>query len=173
MSKPSPDHAVPTACAVSVIMQRSDPQQSRWGLAQWTLIGIVAGQTAAEGRGTRTCVRSEDGVEQYLYTGFSLPLYRDGAESYWYNLVGQTPSLFVACREGESGELEPFAVSANYDEAGAYMEADDTVYSTPMPPEIYQWIEQYVAQHFRPQERKKRKRENWSDEPGRSSFDRN
>ena len=65
----------------------------------------------------------------------SIYLFRDAAESYWYNLVGREPSLCVVCRPGNDIELEPFAVTANYDEAGAYMEADDTVFSAPLPPE--------------------------------------
>ena len=36
----------------------------------------------------------------------------------------------------------------------------------PIPPEIYQYLEKFVVSHFVPQERKKRKRKNWSETPG-------
>ena len=41
-----------------------------------------------------------------------------------------------------------------------------TLTAVPVPPEIYQYLEKFVVSHFVPQERKKRKRKNWSETPG-------
>ena len=90
-------------------------------------------------------------------------LYRDGAESYWHNLVGQHPSLFVICRADGKGEIAPFAVTADYDEAGAHMEADDTVFAVPIPPEIHRWIEEYVIANCHPTPPVKRQRKRWTE----------
>jgi len=150
---------------VSLVLARDEVQVGRWRAPSWRVLGVVAGAASepggSEGEAAARHILSEDGQPAYLWSGFTLQLYRDSTESYWHNLLGRQPSLFVICRADEAGELEPWAVSANYDEAGAYMEADDTVLSASMPPEIYRWIEQYVVKYFRPVERKVRKRRDW------------
>ena len=42
------------------------------------------------------------------------------------------------------------------------MEVDDRVYATSIPAEVYRQIEEFVVQHFVPEEKKVRKRKNWS-----------
>ena len=163
MTLPNENTLSPTQFPVAVIMQRQQIQHGRWAVPRWELLAVVAGAIATQ-ETEKTLVRSEQGREQYLWTGFRVELYKDSAESYWYNLVGKQPSLFVICRPDEDGELAPYAVSANYDEAGAHMEADDTVFSAPMPPEIFQWLERYVREHYVPQTPRKRKRKNWVQE---------
>jgi hypothetical protein len=151
----------PDQFPVSVILRQKQIRQGRWTVSGWELVGVVAGEAVAGGKIEKTPVRTDDDEEQFLWSGFVLQLYKDSAESYWYNLVGKTPSLFVMCRPGDDDEMVPFVVSANYDEAGAYMEADDTVFSAPMPPEVYQWLERYVVANYTPQEPYKRKRKRW------------
>lgn len=148
---------------VSVIMAREEVEVGMWSTPRWTVVGVVAGlQTPGEEEANGRVIHSQDGRVEYLWSGFVVRLFKDATESYWYNLVGKQPSLFVVCREDVAdGSLIPFVVSANYDEAGAYMETDGAVYSTPMPPEVYRWLEEYVVANFRPVERKARKRENW------------
>ncbi len=154
---------------VSIIMQREMVTHGRWRLPKWQAVGIVAGEQVAADVDEKILIHSEQGCEQYLWQGYSLTLYKDGAESYWYNLMGKFPSLFVICHAEEDGELVPFSVTANYDEAGAHQESDDTVFSIPIPPEIYQWLEHYVVENYIPQEKKKRKRTRWKEE---AAFDR-
>lgn len=161
---------------VSVIMERERIQHRNWVVPRWRLVGVVAGQQVAEQNPGSTLVHDDDGREQLLWTGFRLRLYRDSAESYWYNLVGRQPSLFLICREDPEGDLVPFMVTANYDEAGAHMEADDQVFSAPIPAEIRDWLEQYVMNNYRPEPPKKRKRKNWTEEATRGQapgFERN
>lgn len=157
-----------TCFPVSVILERRPAKDAApWSRPQWDVVGVVAGEQLSADEAGPVLVHSQEGCDQFLHTGYAVRLHRDSAESYWYNLVGQSPSLFVVCRENDDGDPEPFVVTANYDEAGAYMEADGIVYSTPVPPEIYQWLERYVVENFKPAERKKRKRENWFGESER------
>jgi hypothetical protein len=157
-----------TCFPVSVIVERRPANDAApWARPQWGVVGVVAGEQLSAGEEGPVLVHSHDGCDQFLHKGYAVRLYRDSAESYWYNLVGRSPSLFVVCRENDDGDLEPFLVTANYDEAGAYMEADGIVHSTPVPPEIYQWLERYVVENFQPAERKKRKREKWFEESER------
>lgn len=149
---------------VALLMERRQIQQGYWILPHWQLLGVIAGNSLAGKDLGRVAVHSENNCEQFLWTGFGLRLFKDSAESYWYNLVGKTPSLFVVCRTDTKYELAPFIVTADYDEAASHMEADDTVFSAPMPPEIYPWLEQYVVANYQPREKKKRKRKSWLEE---------
>jgi hypothetical protein len=156
---------------VGVLMeQQRSSGVNRWSVPTWEAVAVIAGEHLAAAGDGGSPVRDGEGDPQRLWPGFEVTLFRDSADAYWYNLVGKHPSLFVICRAGETGDLEPFLVTANYDEAGAYMEADDTVYAVPIPPEIYRWLERFVIEHNVPQEpEKKRRRVKWA---GDSAFER-
>ena len=148
-----------TEIPVSIIMQRENARHGRWSYARWSVLGIVAGDVTSSEVIKRTLIHCDDDRQEYIWRGFTLELFKDGAESYWYNLVSENPSLFVVCREEEEGGMTPVLVTANHDEANAYLEADDMVYSVPIPPEVYQWLERFVVQNYVPEEKKKRKRQ--------------
>ena len=152
---------------VAVIMQRAQVQQGPWSVPSWSATSVVAGEhLVGKGAGC-TLVHEDEGDAQFLWSGMTLELYRDQAEAYWYNLTSDSPSLFVICHESPEGELTPFQVTADRDSAAVCLESDDQVFALPVPPEIYQALEQFVVQHFVPEERKKRKRKNWSESPQR------
>lgn len=148
---------------VAVIMQRTEVRRGQWSVPSWSAVSVVAGEHLAGKGPGRTAIRETDSDAQFLWSGLSLLLYRDLAEDYWYNLTGEKPSLFVICHETPDGELTPFRVTADHDSAAVCLESDDQVFAVPIPPEIYQRIEQFVVTHFVPSERKKRKRKNWSE----------
>jgi hypothetical protein len=146
---------------VSVILARHTVGRDGWSVPSWRVVGVVAGEhlPAGEARGVRLTTGSE---EQFLWGGLRLELYRDATESYWSNLMGQTPSLFVLCTQREDGLLEPIAVTADMHEACSGVEGDHNVFAAPVPPEVYQQIERFVVEHHRPQQRRKRKRIDWT-----------
>lgn len=149
---------------VSVIMQRGAVEHRGWQSARWEAVGVVAGENIDQEM-QRTLVWADQHNKQYLWSGFTLELFKDNAESYWYNLVSSQPSIFVVCRPEEDDEEEqiaPFLVTAAYDEADAYLETDDMVFAVTIPPEIHTWLERYVIENYVPRERKKRKRKNWT-----------
>lgn len=150
--------------AVSIVLERRELQRGRWSFTDWRVVGVVAGQAFAEDEPKAALVHSDGQSRQYLWSGFHLTLYRDSAESYWYNLVGKQPSLFVICAPRAGHEMAPLVVSANYGEAAGFMETDAKVFATPMPPEVYRWLEDYVLNNYDPQEPKKRQRRKWVDD---------
>lgn len=150
---------------VRVLMRRSEDERSRWGIPRWELLAVLSDpEPPAEVQ--RRVVHEAEGQRDFEWTGLRVYLFRDAAESYWYNLVGREPSLFVICRPGDHIELEPFAVTANYDEAGAYMESDETVFSAPLPGAFVPELEEFVMTHYRPVEPRKRRRRDWAEEAG-------
>lgn len=136
-----------------------------WGLAEV----VLRAEGDSGGREKTTVVESDD-VNRYFWTGFELNFYRDGGESYWHALVGQQQQIYVVCQDDEEDEMAPLLVTADYDEAMAYQEADDTVLSAAMPAEIYQVLERFVLENYAPEQKKRRKRKQWhsqeqTDEP--------
>lgn len=165
--KTSPGGAfAPDQAPVSILLERCRLQRGRWPFVDWQVVGAVAGQKFAGDELKCTLAYDNGQSRLYLWSGFYLTLYKDSAESYWCNLVGEQPSLFVICAPRDDYELAPLVVSADYHEAAAYMETDVKVFATPIPPEIYRWLEDYVLANYVPQEPKKRRRFKWAEDSG-------
>lgn len=146
---------------VSVVLERTIDKTKKWVLPHWKGFAVVCGENINQVSDNVTI--HDDGVNtRFLWSGLVVHLYKDGSEGYWYNLLSETPYLFIIC-EGEQGDkqVEPAFVTANQDEATGYMEADRLVLSVPMPDEICRILERYVITHYIPQEKKKRKRREW------------
>ena len=146
---------------LSLVVERCEVQVGRWTTPRWKVLGVVAGAHLTVEQASGLDIATGVDCTCRVWTDLEITLYKDGAESYWHNLLSENPSLFVICRDDEYDELQPCVVTADQNEAAAYMEADDVVLAASMPPEIYQWVEHFVVQHFQPQERKKRKPKNW------------
>ncbi len=145
---------------VGVIMQRTNIEGNPWLDARWTAKGIIV-QEDMPARVTRRRIKEDGPLCQYLWTGFDITLYIDQAESYYHNLMMNTPGIFVVCRMNAKDEPEPFLVTASCDEANAYVETDEVAYSVAFPPEFYEWIERFVLQHYVPEKKVKRKLKSW------------
>ncbi len=146
---------------VAVVLEKKLVQGKGWCVPQWNVVGVVAGEHSAGDISEPVPVRDED--DRYLWGGYRLNLYLDCCESYWHNLTGELPSLFVVCTETEDGVLQPLIVTADGLEASASTEGDDKVFRAPIPPDIYLRIEKFVVENYVPRQRKKRKRRNWTE----------
>ena len=90
---------------VSAVMESTRSKRGPWHVPVWRLIGFVAGQYVSGDSPQRLPVHTGEGQTQWLWTGLNVALFRDSAESYWYDLVGRRPSLFLVCREHAEGDL--------------------------------------------------------------------
>lgn len=146
---------------VSIMVDYQATPDNRWQAGHWRVSGLVAG---GQGEGVRqTPLHADAGQQQTLWTGFNVELHKDEAESYYFNIVSDTPRTFVICTLNDNGPLQPLIVTLSYDEAASYLESDDIVESVAMPAELYRWVEQFVLENYLPQKKKKRKRENWKE----------
>jgi len=163
------DTTIPDRFQVAVVLSRK-PSQNRWLSHSWSVRGVVVHNddsiTEAQGR----CVRSDDdGSAEFLWGGIPLRLYKDQAESYYYNLMAPEPALYVILRPQtetgpQPGAPYPVAVTLSFDEANAAVETEDDARPTPMPGEIYRWVERFVLEHYVPERPVKRKRKNWKED---------
>ena len=162
---------------VSVVLERRIARVGPWSQVQWEAVAAVAGEEVVGERGAATLVHEDDECRRYLWPGLVIELYRDGCESYWYNLLSERPSLFVVCFERDEEdddeiELIPAIVTASQDEANAHLESDDPVYTVPMPEKVVEWVERFVVENYEPEVKKKRKRQDWTAGSERSERDR-
>jgi hypothetical protein len=158
MTKPSSeqDGVLADRMRLSVITAREPVANNPWITERWRVTGVIVSSVSKTGR--MPIYAGPDGTH-YLWPGFELRLYPHESESYYRNLLGDVPSVYVVCQVDESGELIPVETSADYAEAGARREAGDEVAPVSMPPEVYRWVEAFVAKHYVPEETKtKRKR---------------
>jgi len=154
--------ATPAYFPVSVIME-SRPSTSIWQDLSWDAVGVCSAIERAREEASSNDVKiiKRGEIEQLIYDNLKLRLFLDECESYYHNLMSPNPGCFVIAREDSKGRPVPFLVSLSFDEAHAYQEGDDLVYSVPIPTELYRWLEAYVIEHYAPMMRKKRKRKNW------------
>ena len=153
---------------VRVLMRRTEIEHKGWVTPRWAVLAVLPDPEPPAARRRRTVHEGGDGID-FEWTGLEVALFRDAAETYWFNLVGREPSLFVICRAGEDIDLEPCLVTASHDEAGAHMETDDAVFAAPLPDALGPRLEAFVMAHYRPQPPRRRQRRNWTagddDEP--------
>ena len=145
---------------VSVILERR-AATSPWVEFVWSATGITVGghADAAEPH----LVREDQDRALYLVGGLDVVLHVDECESYYYNLVSDTPRAYVLAHSaGDGAQPEAFHVSMSFDEAHAYLEGDDEVYAVDVPAELYKWTEAYVIANYFPEKKKKRKLRDWS-----------
>lgn len=149
------------AFPLSLVLEYRRNDANAWSSGCWQVIAALAGQLGATRSGNTVTMHRDNDGEQVLCGGYQLQLHRDDAESYYCNLMGRRPSLFVVCREEDGQRPRPTLVTASYGEAASYTEVDDNVYAVPIPPQIYRRIEAYVLEHYVPQKPRKRKRDDW------------
>lgn len=140
----------------------SKPSSSPWLEVSWDAVGIC-GIKEPDKHSTEKRIKQGD-QEQCIYSHLTLRLFLDECESYYHNLMSPKPSCFIVAREDEENNSTrpiPFLVTMSFDEAHAYHEGDDLVYSVPIPAELYPWIEAYVINNYSAEKRKKRKRKDW------------
>jgi hypothetical protein len=155
------DTASRLSIPVAVVLERKVNPDSRWGYPTWRAHAVIAGEGIARPGGD-SVIDLDNETRRTIHTGFTLDLYKDGSEGYWYNLLSDEPCLFVICEGDYSAtEIQPMHVTANQDEANGHLESEDIVLPVPMPAEITALLERYVISHYRPEARRKRKRRDW------------
>jgi len=139
---------------VGVVMARQ-PLTSNWASFTWEARGVVGSDAAAPGQ--RVLIEDEC-ARQVLFDGFAIELHRDEAEGYYLNLNAPQPKVFVMWRmHGE--EPRPHSVTVSYHEAARLLDAGEQVDAVAMPAAMAHWVAGFVEQHYRPEPKKVRKRD--------------
>jgi len=145
---------------VAVVMRR-ERIDNRWQPWRWVLDEVMLQQ---EGFGTAPrLLHRTDASERWLHPGLRVELFRDDAEGYHLNVTTSAPCWFVLWRMEEEATVcdepipRPVAVSLSYNDAGRWLDAQESVEQVPAPPEIVDWVRAFAEEHYLP-EPKRRKR---------------
>jgi hypothetical protein len=157
MSEPRPCRQV----AVIMRRERIDGPMARWQPWRWVLADVVDDDAAFGAE--PLLLRKDDREERWLHPGFTAELFRDDAEGYFLNATTDAPCWFVLWRMQEQGQdgAEPMAVpcevTLSYNDAGRWLDAQETVEQVPAPDVVVQWIRAFANTHM-VAEPKRRKR---------------
>jgi hypothetical protein len=147
------DHFAVTA----VILKQAS--QNRWIDVSWSLLGTLPGLEQ------QTLNEAANRGELVYLTDMQLQLYPQHCDVYYHNLMSGKPKVYLVCSE-EGKDLAPLLLTIDFDEAASYMETGETVLDAPLADALCVWLEHFVVAHFKPAERKKRKRRKWHDADG-------
>jgi hypothetical protein len=150
---------------ISVVIERRDAK-SPWQDYLWRPIGVLP--HAAPERGTR--LAEGEGFAQYQSGSLELELFRGETEGYLTNLSQDPPVVFVVLRRSEGTDglpYQPFlATVCPYEAMGYEQGGDDVIEGVPMPPEIMDWVREFVVRHHVDVPFQKRKNKRHQDDYG-------
>jgi len=150
------------------VVMRKDFIDNPWQSYSWVLDEVVydIGQFAHKipdhilSDRPATCLLRDDKSEKWLFTGFELELFKDEAEGYYLNATSTYPAWFVMWRsedhpDGGDPIAVPHFLSISYYEAGRLLDGGETVENVPLDPETSAWLNDFVAEHYKPESKKR------------------
>ena len=164
---PAPDGAGRPTLDVAVVMRRErlHGPSSRWQQWRWRLERVMPDEP---GFGTEPrMLHCDSGEQHWLHPGFKVELFRDEAEGYHLNATAPAPCWFVLWRMDEEATLgpepipRPVVVTLSYYEAGRWLDAQETVEQVPAPPEVIDWLREFVDAHYVIEPKRRRRPESF------------
>jgi hypothetical protein len=152
----------PLRFPVTVIMQRT-PLANRWADERWEALGVELEGDLAASAAPSLAPNSAASEMRWRCPGHEIELHPVEAEGYYLNLSAREPKVFVLWRMAEPGDdaeprARPLIVTVSYNEAGRFLDAGEQVDAVAMPAAMLAAMESFVAKHYRPEPRKKVKR---------------
>jgi hypothetical protein len=148
---------------VSVIIACT-PLANRWQSERWDPVAVEPGQIGSVA--PRAAAVSLDATgKRWRFSGYDIELNRSEAEGYFLNTTAPEPKVFVMWRTRDDGTdygacppIRPEVVTVSYNEAARLMDGGERVDAVPMPAEILAWMTPFVAEHYKPEPRRKVRR---------------
>lgn len=154
---------------VAVIMQRI-PLVNRWSDERWEAVAV---EVAEESAAAPECV--DDGATGTFWRcpGYFVELHPAETEGYYLNASATEPKVFVLWRMAEEDDAavpraRPLIVTLSYGEAARFLDVGEQVDAVPIPGALLSALQSFVAAHWRPEPRKKVKRNELYEEHARS-----
>jgi len=155
----------PLYFSVDVLME-CVPLANRWVNEQWRPSAVLPlGErvlvSGAGKPGVPECVGDGPEGRTWRFPGCAIELHPTEAEGYFLNISSETPLVFVMWRPSEDGSepaARPETVTVSYNQAGRLMDGGERVDPVPMPDAIRAWMQPFVAEHYKPEPRRKMKR---------------
>lgn len=130
---------------------------NQWCDRRADLIALAPASAAAAPAAAAAEMLAADAAEKiFRWRALPLPLEKEWAESIHANLTSPQPRLFLVYRIENDTILPTLTVAG--DEAAGYGEVDDSVLALTLPAWLLAPIQQFVARHYQPRQKKIRKR---------------
>ena len=144
---------------VAVIIERT-PLVNRWISERWEPVAVLQATDDAATAGPARI--SDDATRtRWRFGGYAIELHRSEAEGYFLNTSSADPKIFVMWREVAEAAIpaiRPEVVTVSYNEAARLLDGGEHVDAVPMLPEILAWMTPFVAEHYKPEPKRKVKR---------------
>lgn len=157
------------------------PLANRWASEHWQPAAVVplgAGEAKSEVENearreaesdvvpaiTGGSVRIADDAQgtTWRFSRLAIELHPTETEGYFLNISSDDPKVFVMWRLVEEARDEcaaqPVIVTVSYNQAARFMDGGERVDAVPMPAAVLAWMRPFVAEHYRPEPRKKVRR---------------
>lgn len=152
---------------VDVIMERV-PLANRWASERWQPAAVEVAAPREGAPPARDLIPGSGEAEpadasgnRWRCKGFEIELHPTEAEGYFLNITAPDPRIFVMWRMFDDGAMpsaRPVVLTVSYNEAGRFMDGGEQVDGVPMLPAIADWMRAFVAVHYKPEPRRKVKR---------------
>jgi hypothetical protein len=144
---------------VAVTLRRT-PLANRWVSERWEPVAV---ELEAEPSPSGAVKVADDAAgTRWRFGGQTIELHRSEAEGYHLNITSPEPKVFVMWRMAEDAGAEPAArpviVTVSYNQAARMLDGGEQVDAVPMPPELMARMQPFVAEHYKPEARKKVRR---------------
>jgi hypothetical protein len=144
---------------VAVVMQRV-PLANRWTSERWEAVAV---ELAEESTAAPELIEHSEAGTRWRCSGYYVELHPVEIEGYFLNASTTEPKVFVLWRMAEPEDTaepraRPLIVTLSYGEAARFLDAGEQVDAVPMPPQLLGALSSFVAANYRPEPRKKVKR---------------
>lgn len=140
------------------VVVRKTPGVTRWARWNWTAVAVLPGAGPADWAELR---REGEAVEYHAAT-LPLTLWASDTEAYLTNLTDAVPSVYLVLRDEAPGDAPPEAVlvtASPYEGQDYGDNGEDMVEKIPMTEGLIAWVRDFVLDHHRHEEFKKRRRD--------------
>ncbi|MEO8485728.1 MAG: DUF3305 domain-containing protein [Betaproteobacteria bacterium] len=135
---------------------------SRWADSRWQLsrVALVDGDPDAADEAAFERIDAAGALERWRFPGQLTEMHPTEGEGYFLNVTAPDPRAFVMWRMREDGSppVVPVVVTLSYNQAARMMDGGEQVDSVPLDPPIRAMLEPYVAAHYKPEVRRKHRR---------------
>jgi len=135
---------------LAVLMQRRQIDNP-WATEVWEPVAVLS-DPGPNNEPQR--IVDSDGVECWMFCGLQLILRREEAEGYYLNISTLEPRVFVMWQLHNDRGV-PQRVSASYNDACMWMDAGEQVDSVAMPPDVYDAVNVFTRENYRPEPKKR------------------
>ena len=146
---------------VAVVVERI-PLANRWTSEKWQ-IGVVERDDSP----LRVAVKLSDDATgtRWRFTGFGIELHPSESEGYFLNITAPEPKIFVMWRMLDADTIAPDGLAArpelvtvSFNEAARLMDGGEMVDAVPLLPEVLAWMQPFVAANYKPEPKRKVRR---------------